>query len=269
MKMLKLQTLVFLIAAVGDGFAGEAVPLMNVDAVDDIPPLEADRPDVTESPMTVPAGMWQLEMTIAGWSRDEADGETTRMWSFGQMNLKYGMSTRDDLQLGFDLYARERSGGGTADGIGDVVVRWKHNLLGLNDESPVALAIMPYVKIPTGTELSNEQFEGGFVLPAAMDLTDRVSLGAQIEPAYLFNDDQDDHEFALGHTVALAVDLGGDFGTYVEYVGVITESDYQAGLSTGLTYDVNSSFRLDVGAYFGLNDAAEDVALFTGLTYRF
>lgn len=253
----------------GYGNAGEAATVMNNNTAGNVPPLEADRPDVTESPMTVPKGMWQLEMTTLGWSRDEADGETTRTWSFGQINMKYGLTSNDDLQLGFDLYTRERSGGESAEGFGDVVVRWKHNLLGFEDDSPVAVAVMPYVKIPTGTELSNEQFEGGIVLPAAIDLSDRASLGAQIEPAYLFNDDSDDHEFALGHTVALAVDLGGNFGTYVEYVGLVTESDYEAGLSCGLTYDVNSSFRLDTGAYLGLNDTAEDFAVFTGFTYRF
>jgi len=271
MKNMKIQTVVAFMAVgiIGYGNADEEASMLSVNTVWDLPPLEADRPDVTESPMTVPKGMWQLEMTVAGWSRDEADGDTTRTWSFGEINMKYGLTGRDDIQIGFDLYARERSAGDSAEGFGDVVIRWKHNLLGFDDESPVAVAAMPYVKIPTGTELSNGQIEGGFVLPAAMDLNDRVSLGAQIEPSYLFDEDSDDHQFALGHTVALAVDLGGSFGTYVEYVGMVTESDYEAGLSGGFTYDVNSNFRLDVGAYFGLNDSAEDFAGFTGFTCRF
>lgn len=258
-----------MVGMIGSGYADEVAPVMINDTGGELPPLEADRPDVTESPMTVPKGMWQLEMTNAAWSRDEADGETVRTWSFGQVNMKYGFTSRDDLQLGFDLYTRERSGGESSEGFGDVVVRWKHNLFGFEDESPLAMAVMPYVKIPTGTQLSNQEFEGGFVVPAAIDLTDRLALGAQIEPSFLFNEDSNDHEFALGHTLALAVDLGGDFGTYVEYVGLVTESVYEAGFSGGLSYDVNLNLRLDAGVFIGLNDAAEDLAVFTGLTYRF
>ncbi|QQL45448.1 transporter [Sulfuriroseicoccus oceanibius] len=250
--------------------AGEA-PVIAVAQADvrEVRPLEADRPDVTESPITVDKGFWQLEMTTAEWTQDKADGVTTRGWGFGLANLKYGISQRDDLQLGFDSYSTEKSGGTKTDGFGDIVVRWKHNVLGIDDGSDLALAVMPYVKVPTGTDLSNDEWEGGFVVPVGVPLCERVGLGLQVEPAYVFNEDTAGHEFAVGHTVALAADLGGAFGGYVEYVGVAAESDYLAAISGGLTYDVNLHFRLDLGTQIGLNDAAEDARVFTGLTYRF
>lgn len=238
-------------------------------SVREVRPLEADRPDVTESPITVDKGYWQIEMSTAEWTQDKTDGVTTRGWGFGLANVKYGITQRDDLQIGFNTYSTEKSGDTKTNGFGDVIVRWKHNFLGIDDGSAWAVAVLPYVKVPTGTDFSNDEWEGGFVVPVGVPLTERVGLGFQVEPAYLFNDDTTEHEFAVGHTLALAADLGGAFGGYVEYVGVAAESDYLAAVSAGLTYDVNNHFRLDLGTQIGINDAAEDARVFTGLTYRF
>src|SRR5580698_8340444 len=48
--------------------------------------LSPDRPDVTESPFTVDAGHYQLEMDFANFTYDKAGGTTTKTWEVGDFN---------------------------------------------------------------------------------------------------------------------------------------------------------------------------------------
>src|SRR6266404_3588429 len=57
--------------------------------------LDTDGPGSTESPYTVDAGHFQVEMTLVGYShdRDSVDGVTQRFeaWAIAPMNLKIGL----------------------------------------------------------------------------------------------------------------------------------------------------------------------------------
>src|ERR1039458_221434 len=50
--------------------------------------LTPDRPDKTESPYTVDAGHFQLEMDFANYTRDDAEGVRTAAWNVAPFNLK-------------------------------------------------------------------------------------------------------------------------------------------------------------------------------------
>ena len=63
-------------------------------------PMSADRPDITESPYTVDAGVIQLEMSFFDYSKNGSD-ET---WTIAPINLKLGLTHNMDLQLVFDPY---------------------------------------------------------------------------------------------------------------------------------------------------------------------
>ena len=53
--------------------------------------LSPDRPDETESPYTVDAGHYQLEMDFANFTHDKTDGTTTKTWEAGDFNLRIGL----------------------------------------------------------------------------------------------------------------------------------------------------------------------------------
>ena len=72
--------------------------------------------------------------------------------------------------------------------------------------------------------------------------------------------------------VAVARDLSGRLGTFIEYIGTASSdssSPYAAAAGLGLTYALNDNCQLDCGVNVGLNDAAEDLNPFIGLTIRF
>src|SRR4029434_324882 len=66
--------------------------------------MSTDRPDTTESPYTVDAGHYQIEMSFFDYGRDRADGARTETWTFGAMNLKAGLLNNVDLQIVFNSY---------------------------------------------------------------------------------------------------------------------------------------------------------------------
>src|SRR5271154_5532391 len=66
--------------------------------------LTPDRPDKTESPYTVDAGHYQLEMDFANYTYNDSGGTTTRAWNVAPFNIKAGLLNNVDLQFVFDNY---------------------------------------------------------------------------------------------------------------------------------------------------------------------
>ena len=224
--------------------------------------LSADRPDATESPVTVDAGHFQIEASLFDWGRERSADTYTAM----STNLKAGLTDSTDIQFVFDSYVWDESGGTAVEGFGDVTMRFKWNLWG-NDGGETALALFPFVKIPTGTALSNGEWEGGLIVPFSMDLADRWGLGLMAELDVV--DGGGSHEFEFVHTAVLGHDFTEKAGVFLEYIGLAAEDRYEASAAAGLTYRLGENLMLDGGCRIGLNDEAEDIGLFTGFTVRF
>ena len=141
--------------------------------------LSADRPDSTESPLTVPRGMWQIESSFFSLTKDDTGGTDFESWVLGETNVKFGTTSQSDLQLVLQPYVHERErtamGLAEAHGIGDVEVRFKWNLWGNDGGGATAGGLLPYVKIPTGTDVSNHEWEGGLIVPVIRK-TDEMKL---------------------------------------------------------------------------------------------
>ncbi len=96
--------------------------------------LAPDRPDKTESPYTLDAGHFQLEMDFANYTSDRTDGTIVKAWNVAPFNLKAGLFNNVDLQFVFNNYlhvrTEDRATGATSvqSGIGDFTTRLKINL---------------------------------------------------------------------------------------------------------------------------------------------
>lgn len=234
--------------------------------------LSADRPDATESPITVDAGHIQIETSFIDYSRDETGGNETETWHAMDNNIKLGLTNNVDLQIVFSAYAWEEVDGITpseSDGFDDMQLRLKVNFWG-NDTGDTALGIMPFIKLPSGSELSNDHVEAGVILPFSWGFTEGWGLGMQAELDLVYDDDEGNYDSELLHSIVVGVDVTKNLGAYFEYIGVAgSDSDYQASLSGGLTLEVVKDTILDVGFRGGLTDVAEDFAAFTGVTWRY
>jgi len=236
-------------------------------------PMSADRPDVTESPYTVDAGAVQIELSFVEAALNWEDGDTGTSLAAAPMNLKLGLTNRVDVQLLVNPYLHEDEvGGGTADGFGDIGLRLKVNLWG-NDGGKTALALLPFVMFPTGSdEVSAGRVEGGLTVPLAVELPRGFGLGLQATIEWTGDDDDDGVTAVFSHTVNLAKDLTERIGVYVELVGEVPleDAEYRPTFSSGMTFGVTGDLQFDLGMRVGLdNDDTDDLVVFAGMTVRF
>lgn len=233
--------------------------------------MSTDRPDTTESPKTVDAGHFQLEMSLVEFERED-DGARVDSWSIAPLNLKAGVLNNADVQMLFEPYLiEEERGQARLSGIGDLTLRSKVNLVG-NDEGDFALGVMPFVKLPAGDEeVSNGAVEWGLIVPASFEVPEEFALGVMLELDWV-RDGMGGYDTDLVHTAVLGHDLWGDLSGFVEYVGVEnldSGSGYRATLNAGLALGLGRDVQLDVGIGVGLTEAAPDFAAFVGVSFRY
>lgn len=208
----------------------------------------------------------QLEISVGDWSRERRDDAVT----FMQSNFKYGLDDKTDIQVVVDAYVMEDNASGQDDnGFGDVQLRLKRNLWG-NDGGGTALALFPYVKIPTETARSNAEFEGGLIVPFSTALTKTLDLGLMGRFDIVYDEACEEHDFEFLHTAVIGYPIHGAFGGFVEAVGIYSEGgDYRASTNLGLTVQPSADLLLDVGVRIGITDDVDDLGLFLGFTARY
>lgn len=220
--------------------------------------MSTDRPDITESPYSVPQGMGQVEISFFDYERDAA--YTENAWIYGQVNLKYGLSASSDVQLVLNSYD---SGLG---GFGDITLRYKQNLWG-NDEGKTAFALMPFISVPTRSESAG--WAGGVVMPLAVTLSEDVCLGLQSQLSAV-RSDGGGHELECLVSGTVGFTLTERLGLFTELVGIFSQEADAVGLfDTGFTYVLREGLILDAGVRIGLNEAAPDLGVFSGISFRF
>lgn len=228
-------------------------------------PLSPDRPNSTESPQTVDAGRTQFEVSIGDWSRERRDDVVVAL----QTIAKVGLSHDSDLQLIFDTFVVQDNASGTdEEGFGDLTVRYKKNLWGNDGETDSALALLPFVKIPTGTDLSNDEVEGGLAVPYSTSLTDGIGLGLMGQLQANYDGADDEHELGFLHTAVLGFSHGGGTSSYVEFAGFAVDDIYDGSVNAGLLHQPSRDLMFDAGVRLGVTDDANDLGVFIGFTYR-
>jgi Putative MetA-pathway of phenol degradation len=240
--------------------------------------MATDRPDKTESAYSVDAGHYQIEMDLLTYTYDRSENETVKAWAIAPINLKVGILNHVDLQIIAESYNVERTNDRAANssnrvsGFGDLLLRCKTNLWG-NDGGPSALAVMPFVKIPTNQrDLGNRALEGGIIFPFAMDLPADWGFGAQAEVDQLQDSNSSDYHQEFINAVTVSHDIAGKLGGYVElFSNVSTErgAKWIATFDFGFTYAVTRDIQLDAGMNIGLTSAADDLNPFIGLSMRY
>lgn len=236
--------------------------------------LSTDRPDKTESPYTVDAGRFQIELDVATYTRDRDAGVRTETVSVAPINLKLGLDRATDLQVIVEPYLRrtitDRPLGAreTTDGFGDVTVRLKRNLWG-DDGGRTAFALMPFVKLPTNAgDLGNGKVEFGIIAPLAIALSDRIGLGLMTEIDVIEQGDGSGYRASFVNSATLGFALTDRLGMYTE---LFTErgDDWVVTGDVGFTYALSDYTQLDAGANLGVTRAADDLAMFVGMSRRF
>lgn len=244
--------------------------------------MSTDRPDKTESPYTVDAGHFQFEMDVLNYAYDRHNGlpGDTRIesLSIAPVNLKAGLCNWADLQVVLETYTSVRTHvRATREvenqrGFGDVTIRLKGNMWG-NDEGETALAVMPYVKLPTNQDhLGNNSVEGGLIVPFAVGLPRGWGMGVMTQLDIIRDEPGRGHHPEFVNTITFGHNIVGNLDGYVEFFSAVSterDSEWIGTFDTGVTYGLTEDIQLDAGINIGVTKAADDWNPFIGISWRF
>jgi hypothetical protein len=263
-------------------FAEDAAPdKSNYTLFDPTPAAEmrsfsTDRPPKANSPYTVDAGHFQYETDIVVYGHGNTDGVKTQDWTVFDPTLKLGLTNTIDAELQitpYESFVTESAGNTTSiSGIGDTFARLKINVLG-DDQGPVAVALLPYVKLPTARSgLGNDSVEGGLILPISLSAPGGFTIIVMPEIDYLKDTSDSGYHGVFDFLINVSHPLTNRWTFYTE---VYTSHSFQAQntpiytLDEAMTYALGPNLQLDFGGNFSLNSVAPRVQLYTGLSQRF
>lgn len=241
----------------------------------------ADRPTKSTGTCTVDAGHWQIESDLYNYTQQTTAGITTTTQLFTNPTLKLGLTNTWDIELNIAPYEQvstyDKATGKTvsADGVGDLYVRTKVNLLG-DDGGDVAIAIEPFVKVPTAaTGVGNGAVEGGVLAPLLFNLPDNWQLSLDPELDVLGDAVGPGHHLNAISLVSLGYPVTKQITAFAEVWGDLNFDPL--GTTFQDSFDIaaawipakSPNFQLDGGLNFGLNRETPGVQAYVGVSHRF
>jgi hypothetical protein len=263
LKPLLLYTLCFFTS---DLFAQEqkGYHLFNPTPRDQMREFSIDRPDVTESPISVDPGHFQFEGDIFKWTKLSSQGKSDRILTYFNGLYKMGLTHSWDIHVGIELYnVYQDAEGNTYDkGYGATTIRLKHNFWGNDGGTKTAFGMIPYVTFLSGNPLDSE-VAFGIGLPFSYALSEKLDLGAQ--PQFDFIPDGNDYDLSYFQTIVLGGPLVGNMDFYIEGLAIFPSDMFL--VNGGLIYNISPNVKVDVATNVGLNKESPTRA-YLGLSFR-
>lgn len=254
--------------------------LLNPTPEDKMRDFNTDRPTKSNVPYTVDAGHFQYEgdFFFHGFDNTSTPDSSISSWIVGNPTLKLGLLNDVDLEVNFSAYSsiqtntRSTGASNAASGFGDVFTRVKVNLWG-NDGGTTAMALIPYVKIPTAPQgIGNRFAEGGLIAPIAIALPGGFNSIVMGELDYLKNPNDEGFHVNLPALINVNHKIGDSVTAYAEiYANWSTHRDVRDiyTLDFALAWNPRPNFQLDLGVNIGLVPAAAPYQIYAGIAQRF
>jgi hypothetical protein len=230
-----------------------------------------DRPGLGTPACTIGARRLAVEVGVIDFEQDRSSGQRSRTVSAGDVLLRYGLSDRSEIQAGWTPYtATAEQGRERRSGVGDVTLAFRRTL----SSGEVALAAMPFVTVPTGSNgFGAGDWAAGLIVPASADLPAGFGLAVTGSVEAAVDADRAGRHLAYGAVVGLDLPAPAGFGATVELAArrdrdpLGATTSWLAGLSG--TWAPSERLQLDLGAEVGLDRDTPDVALHLGFARRF
>ena len=238
--------------------------------------LVTDRPDFTESPVSVAPGRVQLE---GGYTFSRLDAE--RSHTVGELLARIGALDRLEFRLGINsfVFRSEPEPGDTPSGqirsirgLEDLTLGLKVELVRARASAPglPQIALLAGTALPTGgSDLGSGGLSPGALISAGWDLTDWLSGGLNV--GYANVGDPTERFDELSGSVAFGFGLTERLGAFAEWFGIYplpSELEGENNVDTGVTYMLSPDFQLDFRVGVGLNGPRPNFFLGTGAAWR-
>lgn len=212
--------------------------------------IVTDRPDQTESSLTVPLASLQIESGVLyGTAKDDFFSEEvllapTVLW-------RYGITDRIELRLLTEFASvKDKLTSDKSSGIADLQLGTKIQILKKEDVK-TEIAFLSHLIIPTAkSELTLNEVGTINKLSIAHDIGDTFGLGYNIGYDYFgFGSGN------LTYSLSFGIGLSDKVGMYVEPYGAFVDIDtHESNFNAGVTYLVQNNLQLDISAGVGLNN---------------
>jgi hypothetical protein len=240
-------------------------------------PLVTDRPDFTEASVTVGAGVVQLEMGYT-YTFDSDNLTSSKQHSYPELLVRIGM-----LADWFELRLDQNIGGLTetefggpvdsATGAEDLGIGCK---LALTPQECILpeTAIILEMSVPTGDDdFTADEVLPGFSYLYGWTINDQWETGALTGVHRQVDDDTNDPYVEFEQSWTLVRSWTDDINSYTEWYCLVpcsadtnhTEQYFNGGFTVLLSDDI----QWDIRAGVGLNEAADDYFVGSGLSVRF
>ncbi len=222
---------------------------------------------VTESPHTVAPGRILFEMDGIRLSFDRADaaGNSYSATAVASTIVSTGLTDTVDLQAGIDLFVRQKvEFRGLSDrdsGLGDLLFRVKWTFW-KDDRRGMAMAIIPYVRVPSRTGGIAQSEKGwGLIVPAEFNLGGGAILGAMFQSDHTRKAGGGGYDSYWTTSAYVSRPLTKRLGVYAEAALSVPSSgfsDWDGTFGVGATYQLFEHLWFDYQIDRGLNRRAPE-----------
>ncbi|MDQ3073421.1 MAG: transporter [Bacteroidota bacterium] len=237
-------------------------------AAQELPPIQTDRPDQTETPYTVPKNHFQMENGINYEKVNDNEVNMlhpTSLW-------KVGLNDIFELRLITEYSANRINDSGISPtfirtaGLNPVKVGFKSNLCKEKGIIPLT-SFIAHLSVPflSSKQLASSYFAPSFRFTMQHTLSENVSLGYNLGAEW----DGESAEPSFIYTLTTGFALTEKVGAYMEIYGFAPQTspaDHRA--DGGITYLISHNVLLDLSGGVGLTANAPDYYGSFGFSFR-
>lgn len=254
----KFIILIFLIINTSNVFAQDNEPLVT------------DRPDATESAVTVGDGTLQVESGFVYEQFESSSRNYTETnFHIATTLFRYGIGEDFELRLHGKIQSRiielfDKSK--VYYGLNNVSIGMKYQFYESSNAGTNG-AVLASVILPVGNfEFSSSSIDPALLVALSQDISEHFSISTNFGGIY----QNDDNEFVYLYSLALGIGITEKIGGFIELFGGIRNSiSPEHILDGGFTYLVNNDIQFDLSA--GTRIFFEDTSWFinSGISIRF
>lgn len=211
--------------------------------------IVTDRPDQTESSLTVPKGSFQIETGILIGS-SKGNGISERQLLAPSTLLRYGLTKGIEIRFVNQFESiKNKTTSKKANGVNDLEIGAKFQLV-KKENINTEIAFLSHLILPTGSEmLTNNKLGSINKLSISHTINENFGVGYNIGYDY-FGTGKGNFTYSL----VFGFGLTDNIGFYVEpYGSVIEFNNHEANFDAGFTYLIKDNFQLDASFGTGIN----------------
>lgn len=216
-----------------------------------IPELITDRPDISESAVTVPTGSFQVETGFSFQQQKFTESGVSienRSISLFSTLFRYGVLPNLEFRFGGEYFSNKTNVdqfSSSVHGANNLMIGSK---LALRKEEAFLtnFAVMIEMTLPFGAEeLKPQKFEPKFMLLAEQEISDMSSLSGNFGVEYVSDQDK----YLLDYSLSLGFDVAERIGVYAEVYGqtrngLIPENFFDCGITYLQTANLQVDFSI-------------------------